>query len=125
MSTNIPLGSLPEHADRLCTKGLLYSRAYAVAPKNRIITGLLGSLFLMSFGVALSLLRWWKCDTPENNDYTTTRRQQPHEENSASLSVLFIRQGELIISAWSLGDAISFKLARPSVAGSDTNVEIA
>ncbi|GJJ16049.1 hypothetical protein Clacol_010328 [Clathrus columnatus] len=91
-------------------QGLLFSRAYAVAPKNRIISGLLGCLFLMNLGVALSLLRWWKCDAPESDDYTTT---------------YFPISVYRIISAWSLGDAIYFKLARPSASGSDTNLEIA
>jgi len=136
-------------------QGLLFSRAYAVAPRNRIVTGILGTLYLVNIGIAFSLLRWWKCDTPQGDDFTTIsaigqislvlfdigvlstilyhtlsliRQQRNQEGHSSSLSALFIRQGVfrfVIISAWSLGDALAYKLARPSASGSDTTLEIA
>ncbi|GJJ15874.1 hypothetical protein Clacol_010152 [Clathrus columnatus] len=127
------------------------SRAYVVAPRNHLVNGILGCLLLVDLGVGLTLIRWWKCDTPRGTSFITiskairssaigqiaillfdigvastllyytwnlVRRQHSEEGCSTPFTVLFFQQ------AWSLGDVLSYKLARPSATGADTSLEI-
>ncbi|GJJ15873.1 hypothetical protein Clacol_010151 [Clathrus columnatus] len=76
------------------------------------------SITLFDIGVASTLLY---------HTWGPLHRQRSEDGYSTSFALLFIRQGIfrfVIISAWSLGDALSYKLARPSATGSDTSLEI-
>ncbi|KIJ49791.1 hypothetical protein M422DRAFT_44619 [Sphaerobolus stellatus SS14] len=101
-------------------QGLLLGRAYAAAYRNRKIMAALGTIFLISIGLAIGFVRWWRYDAFQGAGFTTLiferRPWRPQEEECPSASFLFAKASFVllhsIISAWSFADALSLKLAR-------------